>query len=149
MNNAHPSEKEIQEYAIDQSNSSAIMIQHIESCMVCRGEVKSYQLLFTEIKSQSEPAFDFDLSEMVLSQLPKKGFRLSVDNLIAAFLVIFSCFCVGIPVFLFRNNILNMFSGIPPFFVYTIITSTTIILLINILQMVRKYQHQIRLLNFN
>jgi hypothetical protein len=149
MNYSHPSELEIQEYAMDKSNCPATIIEHIESCTDCSAEVKAYEFLFVEIGQQPGPAFDFDLTELVVPQLHQARPRLSVDRFIAGFLVIFASCCIGTPVFLFRRNILYMFTGVPPFFIYAIIGSTSIIVIIKIMIMYKKYQSQMRFLNFN
>jgi hypothetical protein len=149
MNNIHPYEKELQQYAFDKSGTDPEVITHIESCPDCQSEVSTYQILFSEIKEQPAAAFDFDLQELVLSQLPKAGPQVSTDDIIAGFLVIFTCSCIGIPVYAFRKMILNMFSDIPPFFIYTIIISTTAILIVQILLLYKKYLKQMHLLNFS
>lgn len=149
MNNSHPSELEIQQYALDNSGCAVTLVDHIESCKHCKTEVDTYRHLISEVKRQHAPAFDFDLLDLVIPQLPRPTRRLSVDHIIAGFLVIFTCCCISIPVFLFRKNILNMFTGVPPFFIYAIIGSTSIIVLIKILLMYKKYLNQMRFLNFN
>src|SRR5664279_2399781 len=133
MNHIHPSEKEIQQYAIDKMDLNPAIIVHIDSCAACQAEVSTYQMIFSEIKEQPSASFDFDVRELVLSRLPKTKTRLSTDDIIAGFLVIFTCSCIGIPVYVFRKIILNSFTDIPPFFIYSIIIITTGILIINIL----------------
>jgi hypothetical protein len=149
MNNIHPSEKEIQQYALDKMDSNPEFITHIDSCSDCQAEVSSYQMLFSEIKEQPSAAFDFDVQELVLSKLPKTNTGLSTDDIIAGFLVIFTCSCIGIPVYIFRKIILNSFIDIPPFFIYSIIIGTTGILIIKILSLYKKFLKQIHLLNIN
>ncbi len=149
MNNSHPSEKEIHDFALDKSVRTTVLIDHIESCARCKAEVETYQYLFSEIKQSPQPAFDFDLSALVIPQLPHTQTGLSADRFIAGFLILFICCLIGIPVILFRQYILNMFSGIPSFFIYAIIISAFIIVVINILDMYRKYQKQMRLLNYH
>ena len=149
MNNIHPSEKEIQQYILAKSDSNPLINVHIESCPDCQAEVSTYQMLFSEIKGQPAAAFDFDLQELVLSKLPKTHTRLSTDDIIAGFLVIFTCSCIGIPVYIFRKIILNSFIDIPPFFIYSIIIGTTGILIIKILSLYKKFLKQMHFLNFN
>jgi hypothetical protein len=149
MNNIHPSEKEIQQFAIDKMDSNPVIIAHIESCPDCQAEVSTYQMLFSEIKEQPSASFDFDLQELVLSKLPKTHTRLSTDDIIAGFLVIFTCSCIGIPVYIFRKIILNSFIDIPPFFIYSIVIGTTAILIIKILSLYKKFLKQMHLLNIN
>jgi hypothetical protein len=149
MNNIHPSEKEIQQYALDKMDSNPVIIGHIDSCSDCQAEVSTYQMLFSEIKEQPTASFDFDVRELVLSKLPKTKTRLSTDDIIAGFLVIFACSCIGIPVYVFRKIILNSFIDIPPFFIYFIIIVTTAILILKILSLYKKFVKQMHSLNFN
>jgi hypothetical protein len=147
--NIHPSEKEIQQFAIDQRDCKADTIIHMKSCAECMMEVANYRMVFTEIKQQPTPVFDFDLSALVLPQLSTAKARLSPDQFVSGFLVFFiSCF-VTVPVILFNKYILNMFSGISPFFIYSIIGSATVIVIYKTLVMYKKYQKQMQLLNFN
>lgn len=149
MNHTHPTEMEIQEYALDKTGCSAAVTEHIESCMLCLEEVSHYRLLFSEIKQEPRPAFDFDLSAMIIPQVSLPSAQLSADRFIAGFLVIFICCCIGIPVYIFHQYILNMFSGISSFFIYSMIGSVTVIMIIKTVDMYKKYQEQMRLLNFN
>jgi len=149
MNNIHPSEKEIQQYALDKMDSDPEIIVHIDSCSDCQAEVSTYQMLFSEIKEQPPVSFDFDVQKLVLSKLPKTNTGLSTDDIIAGFLVIFTCSCIGIPVYIFRKIILNSFIDIPPFFIYSIIIGTTAILIMKILSLYKKYLKQMHFLNFN
>ena len=149
MNNIHPSEKEIQQYAVDRMDSNPTIMAHIDSCTGRQAEVLTYQMLFSGIREQSAVAFDFNVQELVLSKLPKTHTRLSTDDIIAGLLVIFTCSCIGIPVYIFRKIILNSFTDIPPFFIYSIIIGTTGILIIKILSIYKKFLKQMHLLNIN
>jgi len=149
MNNIHPFENELQQYALGISDSNPDVIAHIESCPGCQAEIYAYQMLFSEIKKQPSASFDFDVQELVLSKLPKTNTGLSTDDIIAGFLVIFTCSCIGIPVYIFRKIILNSFTDIPPFFIYSIIIGTTGILITKILYSYKKFIRQMHLLNIN
>jgi hypothetical protein len=149
MNDIHPSEKEIQQYALDKSAADPEVIVHIQSCTICRSEVTTYQMLFSEIKEQPPVSFDFDLQKLVLAKLPKTNTGLSADDIIAGFLVIFTCFCISVPVYIFRKIILYSFADIPSFFIYSIIAGTTAILIINILSLYRKFIKQMHVLNIH
>jgi hypothetical protein len=147
MKNIHASEQAIQDYAIGGAGSPE-EIMHIESCTDCSSAVKTYQLLFSGIKDEPAITFDVDLSALVMARLPKPAPRLSADRFIAGFLLLFiSCF-IAMPVILFRNYILNMFSGISPFFVYIMIGSAIVILSYTVWDMYKKYLKEMQLLNF-
>jgi hypothetical protein len=147
MINGHPREKEIQEYVLDRSVCSKDLIEHIESCQTCREEINVYQLLFTELKKEPKADFDFDVSELVMPLLPSREPLISADRFISGFLVIFISCCIGIPVILFNRNIIHLFSGISPVFVYAIIASAVLIISLNTLEMYKNYREQMRRLN--
>jgi hypothetical protein len=149
MNQTHANEREIQDYVLNEPGCERAVIEHIESCASCQEEIKTYRLLFSEIKKQSVPVFDFDLSARVLTQLPSPKAHSSADRFVAGFLLIFACCFIGIPVIMFWQYILNIFSGIPAFFIYAMIISAIVIMVIKMLDMYKKFQKQMHLLNFN
>jgi hypothetical protein len=148
MTSSHPTEKEIQEYVLDRSACPPDLIDHIASCAFCQEEAGAYLLLFAELKQEPVSTFDFDLSGLVLPLLPSPDPLISADRFIAGFLVVFISCCIGIPVFLFNRNIINMFSGIPPLFIYTILGSASLILLLRTLDIYKNYRAQMRQLNY-
>ena len=149
MKNGHLSEMEIQDFALGSSDWPDAVAEHIASCTDCRAEIKAYEMLFTGIDQQSEPAFDFDISALVIPQLKKHKARMTAARFIAGFLMIFGSGCIAIPIYIFRGNILYMFSGVPVFFIYAITASTSVFVIIKIFLMYRKYQYQMRYLNID
>ena len=149
MNISHPSEREIQDYVLDKSGCAQSTIEHIESCEHCRAAITTYRLLFSEIQEQPSPAFEFDLSALVLAKLPSAPAPLPADRFVAGFLIFFICFCVAVPVYLLRKYFLNLFTDLSSFFIYSIIISTIIIMFLKALGMYKKYQKQMHFLNYN
>ena len=89
----HLTDDEVQQIAVDKSNCEKRIVEHIHLCEECRSKVDVYQLLITEIKQQPKPAFDFDLSKMVLQQIPSPKTSTANDNAliwIFSFMGIFS-----------------------------------------------------------
>jgi hypothetical protein len=148
----HPSDMELQQYALDKSSCSKEAIGHIALCEGCQVAIKLYQLMVVEIKGEPSPAFDFDLSALVLSKLSGKlmtkeahAERFGFSSWLIALL---TCCTIGIPFYLFRKNMLNVFEGISVLFMYIIVAAAAIIVLIRIMDMYRKYQQQVRSLNY-
>ena len=91
-------------------------IAHIDSCEHCRNEVASYQLLFSAMTEQSAPAFDFDLSASGIASIagiPPSPYPQIVSSRVS-WLFSFAP-ASAIPVYLFRQYLLNMFSDILQF----------------------------------
>ena len=148
MKEMHVSEKAIQDYAMDQFVTEDEKA-HIASCDQCLAELNQYQLLFSQIELEPSASFDFDLASLVNARLPRTNSRLSADDFIGGFLILFIIAFIGIPVVLFRQYILNMFSGISPVFIFCVVCSAIIILVFTCLNMYRKYRKQMQILNFH
>jgi len=152
MNLTHPTESEIQLYSLDRSSCPPAVAEHIESCMDCLKELKAYQQVFSAIRDIPKPVFDFDVSQLVLAQLPQftqAKPQVSADRFVAGFLIVFAGCFIGIPFILFNHYIVNMFSGISPFFIYAIICCAIVILLFKTIALYKKYRKQLELLNFS
>jgi hypothetical protein len=149
MKNSHPSELDIQEYALDKSVCSTSLRAHIESCESCLKEVGQYQILFSELRKEPTAEFEFNLSALVIPKLPKPNPVFSTDRFIAGFLIIFTSCFITVPLYIFKAYILNMFSGVSPFFLYVMIGAASAIVVFKTLEVYKKYQKQIRLLNFS
>lgn len=144
----HLSDTELQEWVLSPSQSSATVVAHISHCPDCKSKVESYRALFTAIHDQPKAAFNFDLPLLVIPQLAQTK-PAAADRFIAGFLVIFVSAFIGIPVYVFRSYILNIFDGIPSYFIYVIVISAIIILAAYSLDIFYKYRKQMRLLNFH
>jgi hypothetical protein len=148
----HPSETELQQYALDDSASTNAIREHIENCEGCQKETSAYQILFSGIREQPKPVFDFDLTGFVLSRLPPvtpvvvpSHPRTSFSTFMLAALV---CCTAAIPLYLFRKNISNMFAAISSIFVYIIFLAAGIFVLFRVLDMYRKFRRQMETINF-
>jgi hypothetical protein len=162
MNTEHASEMELQEYALDKYGCSKQAIIHIEVCENCQAGVAAYRLLFDKIKKQPKPAFDFDVSALLLPQItaglqPMKAVQPPVhaghpasrtDLYFKYSMVVILFLIVGIPVYLFRKNIYYIFTGVSSFFLYTIIAAALIIVLLRIMDMHKRHQKRMKVLHF-
>lgn len=70
MITAHLTDEEIQLYVAEPHAISQQMANHIQGCAICQSKAANYVLLFNNIKAAAKPAFDFDLSALVMEQLP-------------------------------------------------------------------------------
>jgi hypothetical protein len=167
MSNEHASEMELQQYVLDKDGCSKGAVAHIELCEECQAGVAAYRLLFAEIGRQQRPAFDFDVSALLLPQVavvpePVKaaapalvggqfgqGFPVSRPDRHFRYLIgalIF--FITGIPAYLFRKNIFYTFTGISSFFLYIIIAAALIIVLWRIMDMYKRYHRRLEALTY-
>lgn len=147
MTTKHLTEMEIQQYASDKAGCGTNILEHAEICAACQAEIAAYQLLFSAIKEQPEPAFGFDLQALVLPQLTP------VKSKTDAFLVGLFAFLVlaatGIPVYLFREYLSGIFAGLLPVTIYLMVVTAVIILIFQGVEMFKKYKKQMDAINFH
>jgi len=137
MNQEHLSEELLQIYAMDKSGCSPAQLDHAVTCSVCQERAALYALLFKEVKGLPKPAFDFDLSELVLTQLPqsRNGFQFNTT----LFYVLAIC-AIAIPCWLFKSYLLQLFSGIMPITISMLVMAVVLIFLFQGIEVYRKYQ---------
>lgn len=156
MIDKHLDDLDIQQFVLDKANSGLDVVAHITQCPQCRAKAETYKLLFSEIKEQSKPVFNFDLSAAILKQVTTEKPKFSLNSL-SGYLVIFSALAaIGIPAYLykakitlfFKRYILGITSGISSLVIYLVIVTFLIFLIFQAIEMYKKYQQKIDDLNF-
>ena len=105
MNTRHLTEEEIQQYALDNSGSYNKAAEHIHSCEQCSEKAETYRLLFNGIQQQHQPAFDFDLTELVMAQLPSPAPKPAKENLLIYFFIMAAIAVTGFATYYFRGYV--------------------------------------------
>lgn len=149
MIDRHLSDTEFQIFTSEPSLCNESIAKHIESCDSCREQAKVYQVLFSAIEQRARPAFDFDLSALVISQLepakPKFSWEIFMVYLFA-FAGVAAILFSGI---LFQEYCSSLFSGSSTIFLYMFIAISLITILFQGFEMFRKYQKQMDALNIS
>ena len=149
MNTEHILELEIQQYALQKESCSIQIINHINSCEVCRAKSDVYKLLFTEIKEQPRPVFDFNLVDLVMNQLPELKQRSIFEKALiftAGFVLMLITLFV---IYVYRFYLSDSLTGIAPILIYLIITTLASLSIFLGFDMLAKYHRQMKILNFN
>ena len=107
----HLTDDEVQQYAIDKRGCEKGIAEHIHLCEECRSKVEVYQLLITEIKQQSQPAFDFDLSKIVLQKLPSSKTSIANDYALIWIFSFMGIAFLGGTIYFFQSYF-DLFEGI-------------------------------------
>jgi hypothetical protein len=144
----HLTDDEVQQYAVDKSNCEKRISEHIHVCEECRSKVEIYQLLITGIKQQPQPAFDFDLSKMVLQQLPSSKTSIANNNALIWIFCFMGLAFLGGSIYLFISYF-DLFEGIKTIFIYLIAITAITVLVYLIIDMYKKYQKEMKVLDFN
>ena len=142
----HLTDDEVQQIAVDKSNCEKRIVEHIHVCEKCRSKVEVYQLLITGIKQQSQPAFDFDLSKMVLQQIPSPKTSTANDNALIWIFSFMGIAFLGGAIYFFQSYF-DLFEGIKIIFIYLIIITAVSVLAYLFIDMYKKYKHGMKVLD--
>ncbi|MDB5155793.1 MAG: hypothetical protein JWR50_500 [Mucilaginibacter sp.] len=146
MKNDHLSEAEIQQYALGTADLNTK--KHIGSCAICEAKAANYRLIFSEMDGLLQPAFDFDVASLVLSQLPQPETATDRDERWLYLLIFGALASISIPVYIYRLYFFKMFTGILPVSMFLVILVTLFIIVFQGIEMFRKYQKQLNILNY-
>ena len=143
----HLTDDEVQQYALDRGQCEKKIIEHIHLCEKCRAKVEVYQLMITSIKEQPQPVFDFDLSKMVLQQIPSSPKSSIANDKVLGWIFIFMGIAFpGGTIYLFHNYF-DLFEGIRTIFIYLIAITAITVLAYLLIDMYKKYRKEMRILD--
>ena len=148
MTKKHLNDGEIQQYVLQKEECDIDIVKHVQNCKTCKIKAQEYNLLFEGIKQQEKSVFDFNLADSVMEQLPKSRYKVSNDKSFSYFIFFVSLFSLCIIFYLFRDSLLSLFKEIAPILVALIVTTVLCLFVILCIDMYRKYQTQIKTLNF-
>ena len=142
----HLTDDEVQQYVVDRQHCEVKIVEHIHFCEVCRAKVEVYQLLITGIRQQPQPAFNFNLSELVVQQLPSPKEKTS-DRLLLWVLLFIGIGFIGTISYYFEGSFVYLFSGIAAIFIYLIIITALTVITGLFIAMYKKYDSEMKLLD--
>ena len=94
-----------------------------------------------------KPAFDFNLSGLVLAQLPIQNAVVKKTITVPAFIAILILTFMSAIIYFFGNYLTSIFIGITPIITSLIIITVIGILIFQCIDLNQKYQAQIKILN--
>ena len=143
----HLTDQQIQQYVLDMTNDELMIVEHIRLCEECKTKAEIFQLMIRAIQQQQTPAFDFDLSESVLAQLPSPRKNFSLDNIMICLLVLVCILTTAVAVYIFRNYISSIFAGITSRVMYLILITVISFLSVLCFQMYISYKKKMTILD--
>ena len=142
----HLTDVEVQQYVVGRQHCEMKIIEHIQLCGECKLKAEIYQSLVAGIKQQPQPGFDFDLSELVVQQLPSSKEKTSDRVLLWVLLFIGIGFTVTI-FYYFEGSFVYLFRGISAIFIYMIIITALSVITGLFIAMYKKYDSEMKLLD--
>jgi hypothetical protein len=96
MSSYHPTDNELQQYALEGTLAGADIADHAQGCAACSAKLANYRLLGRQMYTLQKPAFDFNLADLVLQQLPAPKAEFPFQNLPALFGTILTASAIAV-----------------------------------------------------
>lgn len=143
MKTVHLTEAEIQVYVTEPEVLGTKQKSHVLDCAHCQSKVANYSLLFKCIHETPKPAFDFDLSTLVLEQLPapKRAFPWA-----ALLISILSVAIVTVSLVLFWASAMAIVKSVSIALLVVTSSGALLILIFHGLDMLSAHQKQMNIL---
>ncbi len=143
----HLSEIDLQQYALSPAESEPDLISHISICSSCKQKAETYQQLFSAIEQQAAPFFDFDLENIVLSQIAPNR-RVSNSVFYVWLLILPAGLFISVLGWFFGDYLVNLITAISSMALYLLLTITATFLSFQAFDMYKKYRKQMDALNY-
>lgn len=146
MSSYHPSDNELQQYALEGTLTGADIAAHAQGCAACSAKLANYRLLSRQMHTLQKPAFDFNLADLVLQQLPAPKAEFPWIAALGVTLTVVFLFTVSL---LFGTYLLQLFQNLPALFA-TILAASAIAVFAGMLNtMIKEHHDQMKKLDFN
>lgn len=140
MITAHLTDAEIQLYVAEPEVTSGQLKIHIHDCVNCQTRAANYRLLFNGIQDQAKPQFNFDLSTLVLEQLPEPRRAFPWAAIIISG---FSVLLISLSAIFFWPIMDAVIRSAPMVLLVSAVTAAIVILIFQALEMVKNHQKQL------
>jgi hypothetical protein len=148
MKNNHLTDIDIQTFVLQKGNCDTTISEHITHCIDCKMKTEQYKILFEEIEHQENPTFDFNLSDLVMNQLPRPQPKRIFENIFIYGSVFFAILVIGIIFYFLRSNLFNLFTVITPILTSLIVITVMSLSVFLCIDMYTKFQKRMNTLNF-
>jgi hypothetical protein len=143
MITAHLTDAEIQLYVAEPEMTSDQLKIHIRDCANCQTMAANYQLLFNGIHDHAKPQFNFDLSTLVLKQLPEPKRASPWTGILVS---VFSVLLISLSAIFFWPIMDAVIRSAPLLLIAMALTAALVILIFQALEMVKNHEKQIHTL---
>ncbi|MEM7299390.1 MAG: hypothetical protein AAF391_14125 [Bacteroidota bacterium] len=149
MKAQHLDDEEIQGYLFDPSACEQEHVEHIHSCEHCTSRVATYQLIAASVANEEIPAFDFELSTLVLQQLPRKERRFNAINVLVYLSVTVGLGALGCTLYVLKSDLLTLSTSISALSISFILCVMGLIFIPLIWETYLSYQRKMNMIEFS
>jgi hypothetical protein len=144
MTTLHPVDNDIQEYSLNNIIDAAAM-NHIQQCKQCSSKAAQYKKMFEGITKQSKPTFNFNITQLVMEQLPAAKEKFTIEKYFISIAVLLM---IALLIYPARIYLSKTAISLTPIIVSLITTSVLVISIFLIADMYKKFKAKMDVLNY-
>ena len=148
MNTEHIKDKDIQKYAFDISECAPDIVQHIQTCDICKNKVDGYLLILDTIAKLPEPVFDFDIEKLVLEEVIIPPKKISIYSYYINFLLVVGVVMILLFLYFFGKEFGEVFQNSSAISTYFIVSVFAVISTIIGIDMFLSFYKKVNKLNY-
>jgi hypothetical protein len=143
MITSHLTDTEIQLYVAEPQMIREEIAAHINYCARCRSWADNYTLLFSSLQHTAQPAFNFDLAELVMADLPQKKvpyvWLTAVLGSLGALLILLA-------IALFGGRLAELFTSLPSSLLWLMVLPALVLVAMQVIVISNDYQRKMSVL---
>lgn len=143
MITSHLNETEIQLYVAEPEAISDVLAAHVQDCALCQSSAANYVLLFKHIQDAAKPTFDFDLSAIVLEQLPASKNTFPWAVILVSLL---SVAVIAVSMLFFWSAMITIINGISGMLFAIVGAGAVVIIIFQAIEMLKDHQKRMNTL---
>lgn len=143
MPTQHPNDTDIQEYVTNKNGCSNQLVLHIQQCTGCQAKAAAYELIISAIQEQPAPVFDFNVTELVMPQLPQPAPPVAAKKFPLLPVLLGAAVLLVITVYFFLTSLQQPLTGDFYTCLYFLIPVALAVLTLHILETYKKHQKQL------
>jgi hypothetical protein len=147
MKVTHLTEEEMQQYVLDKAGCEQPVVEHMEHCAICQATAAAYHTLFAGIKEEPKAVFDFNVTELVMAQLPQPVHNRSAEKNFMFILIAITVAILGIAGYWLREDLAFLFNNISNMVTALLVTAIAVIAVCQGIDMYRRYQQKMHALD--
>ncbi|MEO6228471.1 MAG: hypothetical protein ABJB11_22810 [Ferruginibacter sp.] len=139
MSATHLTETELQQYVVEPELISKQLMAHVQVCTICQTKSANYALLINGMQEAAKPAFNFDVSVLVLNRLPVPKRSFPWATIIISLL---SVALIAIVVVLFGSAMVTLFRGVSGIILTIMMGIAFVFVIFQAIEIVREYNRR-------
>lgn len=147
MKNIHLTDLEIQVFLFQKLNPDHDISAHLQQCEECRIKVDQYKHIFEAAGKVKKPVFEFNLTELVMEQLPSRKAEVSLWKSLIYLILLIALPVAGVLIYLFYTRLSILLTGVSPFFIFLTSTGMISLLLFQSIDTYMRYKKRMNALD--